>query len=113
MDVLKDLFCGLINVNPSCQFAEATTKGWNVTEVISINGTRRYFTVIVQLGKSSGEVSMMQFTRIHTSLLINIENILNRPIAKFYYGDDVNVIAAELRLTKMRATSFYKKHNLP
>ena len=47
MDVLKDLFCGLINVNPSCQFAQATTKGWDVTEVISINGTRRYFTVIV------------------------------------------------------------------
>ena len=54
----------------------------------------------------------IQFTRIHTSSLINIEKILNRPITKFYNSDDVNVIAAELRLTKMRSTSFYKKHNL-
>ena len=38
-----------------------------------------------------------QLARIHTSFLINIENIFNR---------------AELRLTKTRPTSFYKKHNL-
>ena len=50
--------------------------------------------------------------RIHASSLINIEKILNIPITKFYNGDDVNVIAAELRLTKTRATSFYKKNNL-
>ena len=50
-----------------------------------------------------------QFTRIHTSSLINIEKILNRPITKFYNGDGVNVIAAELRLTKTRPTSFYEK----
>ena len=54
----------------------------------------------------------IQFMRIHTSSIINIEKILNRPITKFYNGDDVNKIAAELRLTKLRSTSFYKKHNL-
>ena len=53
-----------------------------------------------------------QFARIHRSSLINIEKILNRSITKFYNSDDVNVIAAELRLTKTRPTSFYKKHNL-
>ena len=46
------------------------------------------------------------FLRIHTNSLINIEKILNRPITKFYNGDDVNVIAAELRLTKTRLTPF-------
>ena len=53
-----------------------------------------------------------QFARIHSSSLINIEKILNRPITKFYNNDDVNGIAAELRLTKTRPTSFDKKHNL-
>ena len=43
--------------------------------------------------------------RIHTSLLINIEMMLNRPFTKFYNGDDVYVIAAELRLIKTRPTS--------
>ena len=33
----------------------------------------------------------------------------DRPITKFYNGDDVDVIAEELRLTKTRPTSFYKK----
>ena len=46
----------------------------------------------------------MQFVRIHTSSLINIEKIFNRPIINFYNDDDVNVIAAELRLTKTRPT---------
>ena len=55
---------------------------------------------------------LIQFARIHTSSLINIEKILNRPIVNFYKSDDINVIAAELRLTKTRPTSFYKKHNL-
>ena len=55
---------------------------------------------------------VVQSARIHTSSLINIEKILNRPITKFYTTDDVNVIAEELRLTKTRPTSFYKKHNL-
>ena len=55
---------------------------------------------------------LKQFARIQASSLINVEKILNRPITKFYNGDDVNVIAAELRLTKTRPTSFYKKHNL-
>ena len=54
----------------------------------------------------------LQFARIHTSSLINTEKILNRAITKFYNGDDVNVIAAELRLTKTRPPSFCKKHNL-
>ena len=54
----------------------------------------------------------IQFARIHRSSLINIEKILNRPIATFDNGDDVNVIVVELRLTKTRSTSFYKKHNL-
>ena len=55
---------------------------------------------------------LIQFARIYTSPLINIEKILNRPIVNFYKSDDINVIAAELRLTKTRPTSFYKKHNL-
>ena len=55
---------------------------------------------------------LIQFARIYTSSLINIEKILNRPIVNFYKSDDINVIAAELRLTKTRPTSFYKKHNL-
>ena len=37
---------------------------------------------------------------------------LNRPITKFYNGNDINVIAAELQLTKTRPTLFKKKHNL-
>ena len=53
-----------------------------------------------------------QFARIHTSSLIKIEKILNRPITKFYNSDDVNVIAAELRLTKTRPASLHKRHNL-
>ena len=40
-----------------------------------------------------------QFARIHASSQINIEKNLNRPITKFYNSDDVNAIAAELRLT--------------
>ena len=51
----------------------------------------------------------IQFGRIHTSSLINVEKILNRPITTLYNRDDVNVIAVELRLTKTRQTSFYKK----
>ena len=54
--------------------------------------------------------SLNQFVRIHTNSLINIEKTLNRPIPKFYNGDDVNAIAAELRLTKTRTPSFYSKH---
>ena len=56
------------------------------------------------------KITKWQFARIHTSSLINIEKILNRAITKFYNGDDVNVIAAELRLTKTRLTSFHKKN---
>ena len=55
---------------------------------------------------------LLQFARIHTSSLTNTERTLNRPITKFYNGDDVNVIAAELPLTKTIPTFFYKKHNL-
>ena len=53
-----------------------------------------------------------QFARIHASSLIKIEKILNGPITTFYNSDDVNVIAAELRLTKTTPTSLYKIHNL-
>ena len=35
----------------------------------------------------------------------------DRLITKFYNGDDVNMIAAELHLTKTRPTSFYKKQS--
>ena len=45
--------------------------------------------------------------RIHTNSFMNIEKILNRPITKFYNGNGVNLIEAELRLT-----SFYKKQNI-
>ena len=40
--------------------------------------------------------------RSHTSYLINIEKALNRPITKFYNGNDVNMITADLGLTKTR-----------
>ena len=43
-------------------------------------------------------------------LTYQIEKTLNRPITKLYNANDVNVIAAELRLTKTRPTSFNKKH---
>ena len=49
--------------------------------------------------------------RIHTSSLIKIEKTLNKPITEFYNGDEVNVIAAELRLIKTKPSSFSKKHN--
>ena len=54
----------------------------------------------------------MEFARVHTSSLFKIEKTLNRPITKFYNGDDVDVIASELRLTKTRPTSSNKKNNL-
>ena len=47
----------------------------------------------VKLGRA------VQFARIHTSSLINIEKVLNGPITKFYNSDDANEIAVELRLT--------------
>ena len=53
-----------------------------------------------------------QFARMRTNSFINIEKIFNRPITKFCKSDDVNVIAAELPLTKTRPNSFYKRHNL-
>ena len=53
-----------------------------------------------------------QFARIHTSSLINIEKILDRPFTKFCNSDDVNVIAVELMLIETRPTSFYTKHVL-
>ena len=43
---------------------------------------------------------------------MNIEKVLNKTITKFYNGDDVNVIAPELQITKTRPTSFYDKNNL-
>ena len=53
-----------------------------------------------------------QFARIFTSSLINIEKIFDRSIIKFYNGDDAEVIAAQLRLTKTKPSSLHKKHNL-
>ena len=50
----------------------------------------------------------IQFARIHTVPLINIEKTLNRPTTKVYNDNDINVIAAELRLTKTRPSSLYK-----
>ena len=35
----------------------------------------------------------------------------NRSITEFYNGNDDNVIAAELQLTKTRPTSFYKEQS--
>ena len=58
------------------------------------------------------DFQIKQFARIHTSSLIKIEKTLNRPITKFYSSDDVNVIAAELWLTKARPTSLYNRNNL-
>ena len=46
------------------------------------------------------------------STITIIEKFLNKPITKFYNSDDVNVIAAEIRFTKTRPTSFHKKYNL-
>ena len=40
--------------------------------------------------------------------LINIEKTLNRPITKFYNGDDANVTAAELCLAEF----LLQQHNL-
>lgn len=37
----------------------------------------------------------LQFVRVHTRSLINIKNLLNRPITKFHNNDDVNMIEAE------------------
>ena len=56
--------------------------------------------------------SSIQFAWIHTSSLINVEKTLNRLIIKFHSEDGVNAIASELRITKMRPISFYKKFNL-
>ena len=43
-----------------------------------------------------------ELARSYTSCLINIEKILNRTITKFYNGDDINVITAELGLTRTK-----------
>ena len=51
---------------------------------------------------------LLQFARIHASSLINIQKILNRHITKFRNSDDVNVIAARLRLIKTRSTFFIR-----
>ena len=56
--------------------------------------------------------AFVQFARIHTSSLINSENILNRAITKFYNSGDVNKTAAELRFTKARLRKKKKKYNL-
>ena len=72
---------------------------WRPPEILKI------FKVKLTWSKSSRLLQRVAF-------LVNIKKTLNRSITKFYNGDDVNVFAAELRLTKTRPTSFYKKHNL-
>ena len=59
--------------------------------------TRQFQLMIVIININKNDISDLQartkqFARIHTRSLINIEKILNRPIAKFYNSDDVNVI---------------------
>ena len=73
-----------------------------------------YLFHIISMNKKSTQHqrAYFQFARIHTSSLIKIEKILNRPTTKFYNGDDANVIEEELRLTKTRPTSLYNTHNL-
>ena len=70
------------------------------------------YEVLAQMLSLRPMMLIFQFARINASSLIYTEKILNRPITKFYNSDDVNVIATELRLTKTRSTSFYKKHNI-
>ena len=70
----------------------------------------KWFFTFTQLEKYQNEYYLQtQFARIYTSSLINIEMMLNRSFTKFYNGDDVNEIAAELWLIKTRPNSFYKK----
>ena len=62
--------------------------------------TRQLQLMIIIININKNDISDLQartkqFSRIHTRSLINIEKILNRPIAKLYNSDDVNVI--ELR----------------
>ena len=64
----------------------------------------------LQVHQSPKFTSAVQFARIHTSSVIKIGKILDRPITKSYNSDDVNVIAAELRLTETRSTSFHRRH---
>ena len=75
---------------------------------------RKRFIQVMKTGPCFPVVTktLVQFSRIHTISLVNVEKILNRRITKFYNGDDVNVIPAESQLTKTRPTYFYKKHNL-
>ena len=51
----------------------------------------------------------LKLASIHASSLTKTEKILNILITKFYNSDDVNVITAGLRLTKMRPTFLYTK----
>ena len=71
-----------------------------------------FYIILVNKKSTQLQSAYFQFARIQTSSLIRIEKILNRPTAKFYNGDDADVIEAELRLTKTRPTSLYNTHNL-
>ena len=51
-------------------------------------------------------VFIVRFRVIHRSSLRKIEQILNRPITKFYNSDDVNATTVELRQTKARLIFF-------
>ena len=51
-------------------------------------------------------VCIVRFREIHRSSMRKIEQILNRPITKFYTSDDVNATTVELRQTKARLIFF-------
>ena len=55
----------------------------------------RFYTVGLILYNKSHTINLMQFARIHTSSLINIEKTLNRAIIELYNGDcDCGRVAA-------------------
>ena len=67
---------------------------------------RNFQSIVFIWNQTHGKISKSTFVYLKT------EKTFNKSITKFYNGNDVKVIAAELRLTKMRPTSVYKKHNL-
>ena len=67
---------------------------------------RNFQSIVFIWTQTHGKISKSAFVYLKT------EKTFNKSITKFYNGNDVKVIAAELRLTKMRPTSVYEKHNL-
>ena len=64
-----------------------------------------FFHLIMEAFLVEIHVTFYHFTEIHRSSLEKVEQILNRPITKFYNSDDVNASAAELRQPKTRPIS--------